>query len=337
MAASYSTGVASSPVNLLQSLVAWLAAQGWTTDLSAADGPGWRAHLHRGTQWVNLRAAMNEKIFPGPSGQIDWTTGYGLGLYLGTGFSGATAWNAQAGAPVTNNGHVTGAGMSLPSGSVSAYHFFDDGADHVTVVVEKSPGLFVHCGWGPKLVRTGTAEDVWYFFGSSPAAYVTAGASVAGPGLNSTAHAPMSHSFTHSLYVDGTAFVRLDAATWPARWVSNSGTPTTPTPGSEYGWTGLYGRCALNQSTDAFNVQEGQYPSYRFLEGRSHQVAYPGAMLLPLHFFAESAAARWAPVGYPPTVFFAEAVGHGFGASEVWPVGGLNYMVFPNFAVRKAA
>jgi len=337
VAASYQTGVSTSPINLLQTLVTWLVGQGWTTDLSAADGPGWRAHLHKGGQYVNLRAAMNEKIFPGPGGQIDWTTGYGLGLYLGTGHSGAAAWNAQAGAPTTNNGHVTGAGASLPSGAVSAYHFFDDGSDHITVVVEKAPAKFVHFGWGPRLVKTGTSEDFWYFFGSSPAAYVTAGATVTGPGLSSTAHAPFAHSFIHSLYVDGTAFVRADAITWPARWVSNSGTTSAPTPGSEYGWTGLDGRCVLNESTNSFDLQEGQYPSYLRIKGRVHQVAFVGALLLPLHFFVEAPTARWAPVGYPPTVFFTTAVGNGFGATEVYQVGGLNYMVFPSFAVRKAA
>ena len=38
MAASYQTGISSSPTNLLQTIVSWLTAQGWTVDLSASDG-----------------------------------------------------------------------------------------------------------------------------------------------------------------------------------------------------------------------------------------------------------------------------------------------------------
>ena len=46
---------------------------------------------------------------------------------------------------------------------------------------------------------------------------------------------------------------------------------------------------------------------------------------------------RWAPIGYPPTVFWTEAVGHGYSAGDVYQLGGQDYMLFPFFAVRKAA
>jgi hypothetical protein len=62
MAASYQTGISSSPTNLLQTLVTWLTNQGWTMDMSQADGSGWRAHLHKSGVYVNLRSAMNEDL-----------------------------------------------------------------------------------------------------------------------------------------------------------------------------------------------------------------------------------------------------------------------------------
>ena len=46
---------------------------------------------------------------------------------------------------------------------------------------------------------------------------------------------------------------------------------------------------------------------------------------------------RWAPMGYPPNVFWCEGVGAGYAAREILQVGGLDYMLFPGFAVRKAA
>src|SRR5438477_3589060 len=131
MAASYQTGTASSPSNLLQTLATWLTAQGWTVNQSATDASGWRLHVSKNSYFMNLRAAMNETI---------WNTqnraGYGIGLYGGTGYSGAAAWNAQAGAPNASGGAiVVGASMNLNSGAIVAYHFLDDGNDHITVVV----------------------------------------------------------------------------------------------------------------------------------------------------------------------------------------------------------
>jgi len=135
MAADYQTGISSSPTNLLQTLVSFLSAQGWTTDSSVADGTGWRAHLHKSGLYVNLRAAMNELIWPENGSYHDGlkgsTGGYGIGLYLGDGYSGAAAWHEQSGRPVRpTDGSTAGCGANLPSGSVAAYHIFDDGADH---------------------------------------------------------------------------------------------------------------------------------------------------------------------------------------------------------------
>ena len=140
MAAAYQTGVSSSPTNLLQTLVTWLVAQGWTSDSSASDGSGWRAHLHKSGVYVNMRAAANESIWPKTPGSGNWDSGagYGIGLYLGDGYSGAAAWSQQSGRPLRIDGSVSGCGINLPSGSVAAYHFFDDGADNITIVVGRA-------------------------------------------------------------------------------------------------------------------------------------------------------------------------------------------------------
>src|SRR5262245_16044897 len=132
MAAAYQTGTATDPIDLLNVLVTWLQAQGWTLDSSATDGSGKRAHLHKSSDYVNLRAAVNEAIWPNLSGSAF----YGIGLYMGTGYSGASGWAAQAGGPIKNGGSDTvGASMRLASGAITAYHFFDDGSDNVVVVV----------------------------------------------------------------------------------------------------------------------------------------------------------------------------------------------------------
>jgi hypothetical protein len=350
---AYQTGVATSPTNLLQTLVTWLVGQGWTADASASDGAGWRALLHKNGLYVNLRAAMNEELWPAvPSGFHDeGTGGYGIGLYLGDGYSGAAAWHLQSGRPTRPDGSTLGFGMNLPSGSIAAYHFFDNGADHITVVVERSPGLFTHMGWGPSMVKVGFTEDFPYVFGATSAyrnTVITPGSTFPAdpvPGLLVTADAPMSHSaFDPRSVASGTnygdqntttALVRVDASTWSGRWISNGQRET-----SAYGYSGRFMRCALNQSpvNGAGGLEAREYPDYEYIAGRAHQVAFAGALLLPLHCYVLTVPGdRWAPVGWPPSVFYSNAVGNGFTAGQVYQVGGEDFMLFPNFAVRKAA
>ena len=321
MAAAYQTGTASSPTNLLTTLVTWLVAQGWTQDASAADGSGHRAHLHKSGVYVNLRAAMNEQIWTYNQG-----AGYGVGVYLGSGYSGAAAWNAQAGAPQqTGTSNVIGAGMCLNSGTCT-YYFFDDGLDNICVVVEKSPALYVHMGWGLRLVKLGSATDFPFFWGSQPSHMNTATASGSLPGYGVTSPAPMCYSFYFSTTARTCAFFK-----GPDGWTSiTTGASTSD------GYTGQLGTSILNVSGGSVSTIK-DHPNYQTVMDRAHQTAFPGALLLPLHVFNRNAAARYQPCGHPAHVFYCTAFGNGFAATEIYPVGGVNYMIFPGFAVKKAA
>lgn len=359
MAAAYSTGVSTSPTNLLQTLVTWLTGQGWTLDSSVADGLGWRAHLHKGTDYLNFRAAELEQIYPesgvGPayhdSGNQDdpdsdqLAKGYGIGFYMGDGYSGAAAWDAQSGKPERiTEGSAIGVGMNLPAGSVAAYHFFDDGNDNVTVVVERSAGVVTHLGFGPALAETGQPENFAYAFAgtdsyqnTNPGPYGSNRA-----GINVNAWCPMTHGdkgggslqvFGLGNHVHTNALVRVDAATFAGRWITNGNKDHL-----EWGYSGRFMRAAVNQNpASEGELNEDEYPGYQYLQGRIHQAAFAGALLLPIYCYSETSAGRWAPIGYPPTVFYAEAVGHGYALGDIYQVGGLDYMIFPNFAVRKAA
>ena len=329
MAASYSTGTATSPTDLLQKLVTWLVAQGWTQDASAADASGWRAHLHKSGLYVNLRSSMNETIW-----NYQDAAGYGIGFYLGSGYSGASSWKAQAGGPVqSGTSNTIGAGMRLGSGAITGYRFFDDGNDQIVIVVEKSPGIFVHMGWGPTLTKVGYSSAYPFFFGSSSSYYNCSDPSSGGPwpGHESTANCPMAQSMNFAGQVLSCAFVKVDAAVFSAQWVSNGSATTTSA-----GYTGGQHRCALEAATGAPAAQTG-HPNYAQIKTRAWQTQYPGALLLPLHNFVAMASGRYAPIGYPSTVFFCAAFGHGFAAGETYFVGSDLYMIFPNFVVKKAA
>jgi len=349
MAAAYSTGVTSSPTNFLQTLVTWLNTQGWVTDLSASDGDGWRAHLHKGGLYLNFRAANNEKIWPKyepNTSQWDHGAGYGVGFYLGNGYDGGEGWYYQPGRPkrVQEDPYVMdtalGAGINLPSGPIAAYHFFDDGADNVTVVVERNPGIFGHLGWGPSMVKTGYAANYPYFFGAVSFYDNTYQGGATTQGVGTTASAPMAQSNAHSMgvgtYCLGQAFVKVDAAVFSDQWVSNACHNDW-----RYGYTGRWFRCAISDhGSNPGGILDEHYPDYRLLfdNDLAHQTAFLGALLLPLHCFVYiETVGRWAPLGYPPTIFSCSAVGNGYAQGEIYAVGGQNYMVFPNFAVLQGA
>jgi hypothetical protein len=349
MAASYQTGSSTSPSDLLQKLVTWLVAQGWTSNASASEGTGWRAHLEKGTIFMNFRAAGNENIWPRVPPPTSYyhdydVGGYGIGLYMGTGYAGASVWDMETGRPIRAGDtdlRGLGCGMNLPA-SGGDYHFFDDGNDNVIVVVERSPGIFCHMGWGPAMFPAGQPEDFPYFFASSSAYMNTVKTYPADRyGLNLSALPPFSHADKDydsygggSRYIHSNAFVRVDAATFVDRWIGNGCRNT-----KGYGYTGRFMRNALNcHPGTQGEANEHQYLCYRWLLHRTHQSAFAGGLLLPFHSYVLTEPnARWAPIGFPPTVFWSEAVGEGFSQNEIYQVGGIDYMLFPHFAVRKDA
>ena len=191
MAASYSTGAATGPIDLLQKLVAWLVAQGWTSNMSAAEGTGWRAHLSKGSVYVNLRAsvgtdAATNTVWANTTYSI--ATLVGISIYTGTGYSGASAWNAQAGGPIAA-GNAAGAILTAYASAMPSYHFFDDGADNIVVVCEKTTNVYSHMGWGPSLTKAGTWTGGAYFFGTM--GYFNGMANNGYPGTTLTAPTPV--------------------------------------------------------------------------------------------------------------------------------------------------
>ena len=163
---AYATGVPVSETDLLQTLVAFLAAQGWTTNLSVADGVngGWRAHMSKGGVFVNLRAMYNECAWPAfAGGNMN-----GIGLNVGTGFNGSNPWYDQAGVPQYIGSGPYPGGVQLSTNNNTApnysfrpfsrYHFFTDPLDNVVVVLEKAANVFGFMGWGATLIKSG---GVW--------------------------------------------------------------------------------------------------------------------------------------------------------------------------------
>jgi hypothetical protein len=337
---SYQTGTASSPTNLLQTLVAWLAGLGWNTDLSASDGAGWRAHLDHNGNFVHLRAFLNEGTSLPFASNANSSGNAGIALYLSTAFNGSDPWNQQPGGPPYQNGsstNVVGVGMALPSGSIQNYFFFADAtADNIVVVVEKTPGVYVYLGWGLSIAKAGSFTGGAYFFGSQSgyyASFVTA--TNPSPGFVTSSYCPCSYGDWAATSGTGQcAYFRADVDSFTGKWIGlsdgttagqgytgkNAGSPVfaLATPPANLPW--------YAEQAGASQWQNNQTSA---LDGRAN--------LLPLVIWAarDSTPGGYSPIGTVPNVFCANAVGNGFSDAQEISLGSATYKLFPNFAVVK--
>ncbi|MBZ5700250.1 MAG: hypothetical protein LAN84_00225 [Acidobacteriia bacterium] len=332
---AYQTGTATSPIDLLQKLVTFLAAQGWNTDLSAADGAGWRAHLDLHGNFVHFRAAMNEgagTIFQSMTG-----AGYGIAMYMSTAYNGAVAWNVQPGTPPYQSGssvNVVGVGMPLLSGSIQNYYFFCDATgDNVVVVVEKTPGIYVYLGWGNSLQKFGTWTGGPYFFGTAQGYYTTLStASNPSPGYVTSSYCPCGHGDWANFFPSQCAYFRVDVDTFTSKWIGLADQTTAP--------TGYTGKNAASQVFDLASVR-AEIPYYggsavaTQFQNRQTSALDSRANLLPLLIWAARDTSGYSPLGSIPNVFYSNGVGNGFSAASEYTIGPTTYKMFPNFAVVK--
>lgn len=333
---AYQTGTATTPLTLLTTLVTWLSGLGWTTNLSTTVGSGRRAHMSKNGVYVNLRAASLE---------AQWTTmeaaantGYGLSLYLGTGYSGAAAWDAQAGGPSLASAALVGAGMMLTAGPYPSYHFHSDADDNVVVVVQHTGGVYGYIGWGRRLSKESHTYDLPYFFGSTSShRNNTPGTStvqtVATVGANCSF--PFGTHEASSSTVRAVGFVKAPASIQPGNnnWVC-SGIGTNSITGA----AGALMLAPWASHTDyTIGVTDNASPHFRtiFNEGRGVATAYPRALVLPCWLFApDPITSRQVYLGAPPSVFGCSAVGNGWASQDVITIAGLDYRVYPGMAVR---
>src|ERR1700683_2483042 len=326
----YANGSATSSTDAVQQLVTFLVAAGWTSDMSAAEGSGWRAHLHKDGNYVHLRAAENEQ---------PWLVGYGpayaIDMYTGTAFDSGQAWNNQvSGAPIAAGGvNPIGVGMPLSAGPFSNYYFFTDaGGDNVVVVIEQTAGLFKVMGWGPSLNKAGAYTGGPYFFGSCSGFQTGFPATGSIPGFTTTSNCPGGNA---DALTAGCTFVRADVDSFTGLWICCSAT-TTP----NWGYTGKLG----DSSVFAPGLTtRGQFPVTAYVNQpydfwRLQTSDFDGrANLLPILLWVlrDGTTTGFSLLGDIPNVFQANAVGNGFSDAEEYPIGANTYKLFPNFAVQK--
>jgi hypothetical protein len=328
----YQTGSATSSTDVLQQLVTFLTAHGWTSDRSAVEGSGWTASLHKSGNYVHLRAAENESaIWHTMYGAVH----YGLHMYLGTAYDGAQPFNNQTtGAPIGSTTYPTGVGMRLSAGPFTNYYFFTDSAnDNVVVVVEKTPGFYLHMGWGLSLLKAGSFTGGAYFFGSSSGYYVPYPISSGMPGYSISSNCPFVNL---DAVGGGSGFVRADVDSWTGKWVGIFNAAT----GADQGYTGKEGDSSvcgiLTGMKQNYPVYAYGQQSYQFQNEQTSQQD-GRANLLPIYLWAlrDSTTTGFSLLGTVPNIFSTTAVGNGFSNAEEYVIGATTYKLFPNFAVVK--
>ena len=147
---AYSTGSYTSPHNLLDLFRQFLFDNGWTINMYAAVGTGFRLHASKGSVFVNFRSYLNESIPTANSIENSTisTSMAGVAGYISTGFDAGQLWNAQPGRPFynasTRGGFTVGMNAAGP-----AYHFFAyPDSDEVFMVTEFIAGRIQMFGFG---------------------------------------------------------------------------------------------------------------------------------------------------------------------------------------------
>ena len=314
------SGTATSPVDLLQNkIVPFLTGNGWTLNLGAVDGSGYRAHLQRGSMYINFRAVMNEANFVGTS------SGYGIVCYVSTGFNSGSNWYSQPGASVNSTPATWGAAMVLPSGSIVQYDIFQDSSYNVWVIVEKTASAFGYLGFGyvtPIVSFTGGA----FVCGSNAASYLYPGNSNNNIGFLQTAYCPFFQGDSYGGPVNS-AFVRADVDSITGGWVG-----VGPGASGNSGKMSVIGASEIaGSSAPVTSIPYMDSTLFARLTGNLASVP----VLMPIRVWTTRDAGGYSPLGIVPDVYFSNATSQGYSIRQEITIGGNTYKFYPNFAILK--
>lgn len=335
----YQPGTATDAKDLLQKIVAFLLSNGWTQNMSQAEGNGWRAHLNRSGVYVNLRALVTTEstaYFPGSSVSTQSTGCAGIAVNLGTGYSSSSSWFAQAGTPLTSTYNCVSALDML--NSTTNYHLFTDG-DNVLVVVERTTGIFQWIGWGISLTKAGSWTGGAYFGGTLAGAYnaLSALTSARAGYLNGSSFTPYCNGEGVFAATYVASFVRADVDTFTGKWVGIGSITSTGIPTQNTGKIGASTIGGYN-SSGTYPPTLSSIPLSDLLRARSTSTLTGGFVLIPIDLYANRDTATvgggYSLLGTVPMVYATNAVGNGYVAGQQVSIGADTYVLFPNFAVK---
>ena len=318
---AYSTGSATGPIDLLQKLETWLvSSRGWTSLMSQSVGSGWRTHLSKNGRYLHFRAFVNETAFWPYTSGFD---GYGIALYMGTGFSsGSPFHDQQTGAPIrTGTSDPIGVNTIMAVGPFPSYYFFDDGNDNVTVVVEVSPGKLRHFGWGSvDKTGAGTWNGGDFFWGRVKSYYT--GTYDDQAGIENLA--PVANLDLATRHGTNATFVRADIDGWTNKWLGMAEVEGE----SDTGRT-MNSRNSNITSADWISSQ------MTYFKNRLFSSMDARAILIPIHLFAHRDAGGCSHIGSIPNIYMTAANSLGMALGSTLTIGSDTYQIFNGWAIKR--
>lgn len=332
-------GVASSPVDLLQKIVAFLQLHGWTVNMSQSEVSeyggysGWRAHVSKGDVYANMKAALGNHWYKIVKTYTDDDNAIqpGIGLNLSTGYDSSLKWFQQPGAIIKGDSFIACVGQLLPAANIPSYHCFLNNDDFICVI-EASTGFFGYIGFGPSIDKVGGWSGGQYYFGSSHSYGMTH--IYTGCGITYNAAAPFANG--SAARGDSNLFMLLDIDTTTGYWLSNYDYDN----GKCAQTTAKYLRCAIGGGSlsGSANAKAPYFvgdPNGEHFQSRQYTAYNAQNMLLPAHIFVDRDAGGVSYLGVGRNIVYTSATDHGVPANSVLTIGADKYRVYPNFAVRQ--
>jgi hypothetical protein len=314
----HTIGFATDPIDLLDKLRIWLLSCGFTLSDYSAVGNGYRLHMHKNGQYVNLRSYSNE--YPETYINNSALNRYGIAFNIGTGYSSGSSWAYQPGTvKAADNTSCNGVALVLGAGPYTSHQFFEDGQGNVTIIVETSPGAFKTACWGPTADKSGAGT--W-----------TGGAFFGGPktfGHWNAFDADMDSSKNRSPFNTGASFIRADVDTFTNRWVGMSAAPGGDI---NYLQTGKLGTAGFNGVDDNSWTEPPIY-ARRFL-AHLYNLQDSRAVLMPIPVFAKRDLGGVSFLGTIPSLALSAASSHGISVGQDITVGSEVWRQFSGFMVR---
>ncbi|MBK8002384.1 MAG: hypothetical protein IPK12_00225 [Gemmatimonadetes bacterium] len=324
----YATGTAADVNDLATKFKDFLLANGWTVNRFDTQGSGKRLEVTRAGVYVSTRWLQNENgtSSPGPGG----SNVYGVLAVPATGYSGAADWNTQAGIPLAQNAITKlGVGMPLEAGAISAYHFFTDATtDRVWCVVRKTGNVYGYLGFGVTFTKYGVWTGGAWACGTRSAGGMTQTFGYGQMGLSIETFPP-GYGGVGNSWAGSPLLVRIDVDTVVGKYLGVSQSTSTSERTDRRLDSGIAGAnygAALDNGWSAIALQ-----------ARGRSTLNTGLGPVPIEISAERTDGLYSPIGRLPDVYAINITDGGFPYGSEVTVGTDTYVVFPTFALRKAA
>ncbi|MCJ7776870.1 MAG: hypothetical protein MUP16_00930 [Sedimentisphaerales bacterium] len=308
---SYEAGTSTGPNDLIDKLRIFLLAEGWTVNLFAAIGAGYRLHVQKTAadatvMYFNFRSAIaetgvtliTEDNEAGANGTVT-----GLLINGSTGYDVAEIWHHQPGKSVDATDKSFGCCMTAMSTSaIPAYYFFTPDADTVHIVVEVTAGSYQFMSFG-MLVKQGTITGGMFFsasFASQKPAYDCGGW-----------YAPNYFSACTAGNEHGAVYVNVDGT---ASWRTSTGSGT-----SKIQWP-----CVVGQQANEYYSKDGLASMFWAYSPNAYNAM---AAMCPIYTLLLRTDNNYSLIGWPLGVRFLNVTN--YDPAEELTYGAETWMVFP--------